>query len=85
MIVDILDRHDPRQFGLSGRMNRYFNVCRTTPTPKSELRSSPPHHFAGGGGASVAIARHADLFAIAAFPLGLKTLYGAASLCHRQM
>jgi hypothetical protein len=84
MIVDILDRHDPRQFGLSGRMSRYFNVCRT-PDPQERASLVPSHHFAGGGGASVAFARHADLFAIAVFPLGLKTLYGAASLCHRQM
>ena len=33
MIVDVLDRHDPRQFGLNGRMNRCFNVCRTGPNP----------------------------------------------------
>ncbi len=48
----------------------------------------PPHHFAsrsGGRGASVGIASRADVFAIAAFPLRSKTLYGAASLCHRQM
>jgi hypothetical protein len=63
MIVDILDRHDPRQFGLSGRFTRVGGAL--------TLRSEPGEQAAAVDQSDVHVAEAHDV--VAGFKLAMPT------------